>query len=77
MNSSKLINALGGGIWSVVLGDYDRDDVSGDEVEMVVDTLEVHPNFTDYQNDIGNEGTVTDTEYIRPASNSSTYPLSH
>ena len=50
---SKLINALGGGIWTVVLGDYDRDHVNGEEVEMVVDYLEIHPNFTDYQNDIG------------------------
>lgn len=50
---NKLINALGGGIWTVVLGDYDRDHVEGEEVEMVVDTIEIHPNFTDYQNDIG------------------------
>ena len=40
-----------------MLGDYDRDDVNGEEVEMVVDTVEVHPNFTDYQNDIGNTET--------------------
>jgi len=51
---NKLINALGGGIWTVVLGEYDRDHVNGEEVEMVVDTIVVHPNFTDYQNDIGN-----------------------
>jgi len=49
---NKLINALGGGIWTVVLGEYDRDHVNGEEVEMVVDTIRVHPNFTDYQNDI-------------------------
>jgi len=49
---NKLINALGGGIWTVVLGEYDRDHINGEEVEMVVDTIEVHPNFTDYQNDI-------------------------
>jgi len=51
---NKLINALGGGIWTVVLGEYDRDHVNGEEVEMVVDNIRVHPNFTDYQNDIGN-----------------------
>jgi len=56
---NKLINALGGGIWTVVLGEYDRDHVNGEEVEMVVDTIRVHPNFTDYQNDIGNLDTPT------------------
>jgi len=49
---NKLVNALGGGIWTVVLGDWDRDNLDGEEVDMVVDRVEVHPNFTDYQNDI-------------------------
>jgi len=49
---NKLVNALGGGIWTVVLGDWDREVVSGEEVDMVVNRVEVHPNFTDYQNDI-------------------------
>ena len=38
-----------------MLGDWDRDNLDGEEVDMVVDRVEVHPNFTDYQNDIGNE----------------------
>ena len=37
-----------------MLGDWDRDNLDGEEVDMVVDRVEVHPNFTDYQNDIGN-----------------------
>ena len=50
--SSNLIAGLGGGIWTVVLGDWDRDVEEGGEIEMVVDTIVVHPNFTDYQHDL-------------------------
>ena len=53
---SKLISGLGGGIWTVVLGDWDREVSEGGEVEMVVDTVLVHPNFTQYQDDVGNTG---------------------
>ena len=49
---SKLITGLGGGIWTVVLGDWDREVSEGGEVEMVVDTILIHPNFTDYQHDL-------------------------
>ena len=44
--------SLGGGLWTVVLGDWDRDNREGVEVEMLVDSIIVHPNFTEYQNDI-------------------------
>ena len=44
--------SLGGGLWTVVLGDWDRDNREGVEVEMLVDSIVVHPNFTEYQNDI-------------------------
>ena len=47
-----MITGLGGGIWTVVLGDWDREVSEGGEVEMVVDTILVHPNFTDYQHDL-------------------------
>ena len=49
---SKLIAGLGGGIWTVVLGDWDREVEEGGEVEMVVDRIVLHPNFTDYQHDL-------------------------
>jgi len=50
--NNKLISALGGGIWTVILGDWDRDNSEGPELEMIVEKIVVHPNFTDYQNDI-------------------------
>ena len=53
---SDVISGLGGGIWRVVLGDWDRAGQQGGEVEMVVDTVLVHPNFTQYQDDVGNTG---------------------
>jgi len=53
---NDVISALGGGIWRVVLGDWDRAGQQGGEVEMVVDTVLVHPNFTQYQDDVGNTG---------------------
>jgi hypothetical protein len=31
-----------------------RNDVSGSEETMVIEDVVVHPNFTDYQHDIGN-----------------------
>ena len=34
------------------LGDWDRDKSEGAELEMIVDKIVIHPNFTDYQNDI-------------------------
>ena len=49
---SKLVTAMGGGIWTVVLNDWDRDTEEGEEVELVVDTVITHPDFTDYQHDV-------------------------
>ena len=43
---------LGGGIWTAVLGDWDRSSSSGTEQSMVVERIVIHPNFTDYKNDI-------------------------
>ena len=49
---SKLVTALGGGIWTVVVGDWDRDTEERDQVEMVVEQVVTHPLFSDYQNDV-------------------------
>lgn len=49
---NKIVNVLGGGIWNVVLGDYDRGTETGSERSMVINDIVVHPNFTEYQNDI-------------------------
>jgi len=47
-----LVDLLGGAIWHAILGDYDRSSLSGEEVRLVVDKVVIHPNFTDYQNDL-------------------------
>ncbi len=49
-----MIEGMGGGIWNVVMGDWDRHSLEGDEINMVIDNIVVHPNFTRYQNDMGN-----------------------
>jgi len=49
---NKIVEVLGGAIWNVVLGDYDRSKLTGDEISMVIEDIVIHPNFTDYQNDI-------------------------
>jgi hypothetical protein len=46
------VEALGGGIWTAVLGDWDRAVASGAERSMVVTRMVVHPNFTEYRDDI-------------------------
>ena len=51
---SSLVRALGGGIWTAVLGDWDRSREGGEQA-MLVHRIVVHPNFTDYQDDIGEE----------------------
>ena len=67
---SALVEALGGGIWTAVVGDWDRYNLhltpynlhltpytrsvnSGEERSMVVARVVVHPNFTEYRDDIG------------------------
>ena len=32
-----------------------RSTLTGDEVRLVIDEVVVHPNFTDYQNDLGDK----------------------
>ena len=64
-----MVEALGGGIWTAVVGDWDRlktdfkirhlktltvrSEKTGDERSMVVDRIVIHPNFTDYKDDLG------------------------
>ena len=55
---SELVRALGGGIWRAVLGDWDRSREGGEQA-MLVHRIIVHPNFTDYQDDIGKDSHVS------------------
>ncbi|XP_023335975.1 ovochymase-2 [Eurytemora carolleeae] len=49
---NKIVDVLGGGIWNVVLGEYDRKKIEGKEIRMVIDDIIIHPNFTEYQHDL-------------------------
>lgn len=49
---NKLVEALGGGIWTAVVGDWDRSEKTGEEQSMVVEHIVIHPNFTDYKDDL-------------------------
>jgi len=55
---NELVRALGGGIWRAVLGDWDRSREGGEQA-MLVHRIIVHPNFTDYQDDIGKDSHVS------------------
>jgi len=49
---NKMLSALGGGLWTVILGDWDRSYDNEKELKLVVEDIVVHPNFTDYDNDV-------------------------
>jgi len=50
--SNNIVSALGGGLWTVVLGDWDRGTEEGSEIEMYVEEVVVHPEFHHYQHDL-------------------------
>ena len=40
-----------------------RSKLHGDEISMVINDIVVHPNFTNYQNDIGKQSTIVNLSY--------------